>query len=322
MKQASYRLSIAIPTYNRALILDRALENIANQISYADDIQIVISDNGSTDNTQSIVNKYSSILNIKYVSLPENRGFDRNFINAINESDGEYVWIKGDDDFIAPYMIEKAKSIINNNYDAVILNGGDYKNDYLIPRIKIEPDLSSVDSIFNSLGWHLAWIGTIIIKKKMLLTDELIDSEYDNFVHMPLYVRSITNEHIISYSSEIFIHTTVNNSEYFATPEKLVTLFGSCLYHSFKRYIGVKISTSTISGILSGFRVNLGMFGFKYFIMSRILNGYSFHRHVALLNSYARLNPWAYMWLLSFVIPNSLIIKLYQAYKNKKWGLI
>ena len=318
MKPASYKLSIAIPTYNRASILDRALENIASQISSADDIQVVISDNGSSDNTHGIVEKYTSRLNVKYVALPENQGFDRNFINAIRESDGEYVWVKGDDDLIAPHMIDKAKGIISRGYDAIVLNGGDYKENVLIPRIKIEPNVSSVDALFNCLGWHLSWIGTIIIKKSILRCDELIDSEFDNFVHMPLYVRSIKDEHAIIYSNEIFIHTTINNSEYFASPEKLVSLFGGCLYDSLERYIDVKISTKTIANIQFGYRCNLGMFDYKYFIMSRILNGYSFRRHLDLLRSYGRLNPWAYVWLLSFIVPNSMLVKAYQAYKQRR----
>ena len=316
MPRASYKLSIAIPTYNRATILDRALENIASQISFSEDIQVVISDNGSTDNTRSIVDKYISILNIKYVCLPGNQGFDRNFINAICESDGDYIWVKGDDDLIAPNMISEAKSIIENNYDVAILNGGDYINGTLVPRLRIDPDFSSFDSLFSSIGWHLTWIGTIIIKKSILKVDELTECEYNNFVHMPLYINSINDEHLISFSREIFIHTTVNNSEYFSTPERLVSLFGGCLYSSLERHIGVKISKSTVSSIVSGFRINLGMFLFKYFIMSRIMNGYSFRRHLALLSIYGRLNPWAYVWLLSFVFPNCLMVKAYHKYKK------
>ncbi|MGN5006714.1 glycosyltransferase family 2 protein [Aeromonas sp. 96A] len=316
MKPASYKLSIAIPTYNRASILDRALENIARQISSADDIQVVISDNGSTDHTRSIVEKYISILNIKYVCLPSNQGFDRNFINAICESDGEYVWVKGDDDLIAPSMINAAKHIIDNNYDVAILNGGDYKSGTLVPRLRIEPDFSSFDSLFSSIGWHLTWIGTVIIRKSILKIDELTSYEYNNFVHMPLYINSINHEHLISFSRDIFIHTTVNNSEYFSTPEKLVSLFGGCLYNSIERYIGVKLSKSTVSSIISGFRINIGMFTFKYFLMSRIVNDYSFRRHYILLNSYCRLNKWASIWLLSFIFPNVLMVKAYHKYKK------
>lgn len=316
MRLTSYKLSIAIPTYNRASILDRALDNIASQISSENDIQVVISDNGSTDNTHDIVEKYTSRLNIKYAALPENKGFDKNYINAIYESDGEYVWVKGDDDLITPYMIDKAKEIISGGYDVVVLNGGDYKENILTPRVKVEPDVSSVETLFNCLGWHISWIGTIIIKKGILRCDELIDSEFDNFVHMPLYVRSIKEGHALIYSREVFIHTTINNSEYFSSPEKLVSLFGGCLYDSLKRYIDVKISTKTLANIQLGYRCNLDMFDYKYFIMSRILNGYTIRRHIALLHIYVRLNPWAYFWLLTFIVPNSMLVKAYQAYKK------
>src|ERR1700712_5100335 len=78
-------LTIAIPTYNRAASLQRLLECLSSQ----DDIQLVqvlVSDNGSTDDTRNIVNEFVDRFEpkIKSVGFPSNRGFDANYLNCLN----------------------------------------------------------------------------------------------------------------------------------------------------------------------------------------------------------------------------------------------
>ena len=53
-------LSICIPTYNRAEILDKSLESITKQDIFqkTDEVEIIVSDNCSQDNTHNIVHKY------------------------------------------------------------------------------------------------------------------------------------------------------------------------------------------------------------------------------------------------------------------------
>ena len=65
-------LSICIPTYNRAKILDRALENIERELKSIDinEIELVIFNNCSKDDTQEIVYKYiNKGLPIKYSKM-------------------------------------------------------------------------------------------------------------------------------------------------------------------------------------------------------------------------------------------------------------
>ncbi|MBR7037253.1 glycosyltransferase [bacterium] len=53
-------LSICIPTYNREVYLKRLVDSIISQKEFVDtdDIEIVISDNASTDSTKDMINKY------------------------------------------------------------------------------------------------------------------------------------------------------------------------------------------------------------------------------------------------------------------------
>ena len=89
--------SIVIPTYNRASDLQFALYCIFQQ-SFSD-YEIVISDNCSTDNTESIINKLKN-KKIRYFRNGKNIGMITNQKKAIEYAKGEYVFLHGDDDFL------------------------------------------------------------------------------------------------------------------------------------------------------------------------------------------------------------------------------
>lgn len=67
MKNKQPLLSICIPTFNRCDILNDTLKSIINDEAFDDDIEIVISDNFSSDSTEYVCKKYTdSYSNIKY----------------------------------------------------------------------------------------------------------------------------------------------------------------------------------------------------------------------------------------------------------------
>jgi glycosyltransferase involved in cell wall biosynthesis len=60
----NYKISIIIPTYNRAWCIENAIKSVINQ-NY-DNWELIIIDDGSTDNTKKIVKKYLENNKIKY----------------------------------------------------------------------------------------------------------------------------------------------------------------------------------------------------------------------------------------------------------------
>ncbi|MFI2378326.1 glycosyltransferase [Streptomyces sp. NPDC018964] len=60
-------LSIIIPTYNRAALLDRTLGTLARQTSAPENFEVVVSDDGSTDTTRDVVRSYEDRLRMRYV---------------------------------------------------------------------------------------------------------------------------------------------------------------------------------------------------------------------------------------------------------------
>ena len=110
-------LTIAIPTFNRAELLDRQLTWLASAIKGCEsDCEIFISDNCSTDHTQEIVNKWQSILSdipFRYHKNPENVGVMKNIVCCLQAATSKYVWTVGDDDPIQErtlsYVLTKLK---------------------------------------------------------------------------------------------------------------------------------------------------------------------------------------------------------------------
>ena len=96
------RLSVAIPTYNRARLLEINLLNLLDQIGSLDEpIGIVVSDNASTDGTDAMVMRLiESGAPIAYYRNDVNLGMDENADLAIKRSASEYVLLLGDDDML------------------------------------------------------------------------------------------------------------------------------------------------------------------------------------------------------------------------------
>ena len=134
-------LSFAIPTYNRSQKLNFLLNTLSRQINHVfeNKVEIVISDNASTDDTKEIVEtfiKYNPNLSILYNLNKDNLGFDINVHKSIDCSSGKYVWVIGDDDKLKDNAVKNVFNALNSemnysfcfvNYDLNV-NGDIYQN--------------------------------------------------------------------------------------------------------------------------------------------------------------------------------------------------
>jgi len=115
-------LSICIPTYNRSKWLNKSLEIITNQLgSSNDDIEVIVTDNNSSDKTNEVIIKYLPNNYIKSYRNNSNIGAINNIKKAIGLSNGRYIWVLGDDDFIVPRFLEKILILLNKNSDIKFL---------------------------------------------------------------------------------------------------------------------------------------------------------------------------------------------------------
>lgn len=94
-------ISICIPTWNDADKLNDTLVSIIPKaLEFKNEVEICISNNGSSDHTHELVmqikEKYSE-LEIKYNKNPSNLGFAKNLVKAVTLAEGRFVWLFGDD---------------------------------------------------------------------------------------------------------------------------------------------------------------------------------------------------------------------------------
>ncbi|NME82449.1 glycosyltransferase family 2 protein [Clostridium sp. SM-530-WT-3G] len=110
-------ISVIIPTYNRANSIEKAINSILNQ-TY-EDIELLIIDDNSIDNTEDIVEKFND-KRIRYYKLSENKGacYARNY--GIQLAKGEYIAFQdSDDEWRSNKLAEQYKYLIEKNLDVV-----------------------------------------------------------------------------------------------------------------------------------------------------------------------------------------------------------
>jgi glycosyltransferase involved in cell wall biosynthesis len=123
---ANPKISIIIPTYNRAKLLERAIESALAQ-DYQN-FEVVVTDNASTDLTRDVTYKYSSDKRFCSYHNHENIGMVNNWKLALEERiNGEWFLILSDDDyFIDKQYLSKAMELSRHNKNLAIIHAGGY----------------------------------------------------------------------------------------------------------------------------------------------------------------------------------------------------
>ena len=117
-KNNKYLLAVCIPTLNRSKYLYGLLENISyeiNKYNLSNDLQIVIVDGNSADDTELMVNSYDLKCDKKYFRRQVREGIDKDIIKSIELSDSEYCWLFSDDDLFTDGAIKYVIDILNSN---------------------------------------------------------------------------------------------------------------------------------------------------------------------------------------------------------------
>jgi glycosyltransferase involved in cell wall biosynthesis len=116
-------LTLAIPTYNRALFLRQFLDSVRDQLPSSPEVELIVSDNASTDETAHILGEeLRNGTRLTYIRNEENIGADRNFLQCYDRASGKYVWVMGDDDVLAPHSLRRiVECLSKDEFDLVYL---------------------------------------------------------------------------------------------------------------------------------------------------------------------------------------------------------
>lgn len=109
-----------MPVYNGERFLSSALDSILAQ-TYTD-FELIISDNASTDGTETICRGYEKLdKRIRYFRNPENIGAPRNYRRVFELSKADYFRWANHDDLFAPESLARCVEILDNHEDIVLV---------------------------------------------------------------------------------------------------------------------------------------------------------------------------------------------------------
>jgi glycosyltransferase involved in cell wall biosynthesis len=115
-------VTVGIPTRNRAASLLRAVESVLAQDWY--ELEILISDNGSTDDTQTFCERLArDEPRVRYFRQSENIGAEANFREVLRRARGEFFMWLADDDWIDPSYVSQCASILAQRPDELLVCG-------------------------------------------------------------------------------------------------------------------------------------------------------------------------------------------------------
>lgn len=115
-------LAVAIPTYNRAAILESNIRIMLPELK-EHRIPLYISDDSDTSETSEVIAKLRSEYEYIYYTHNNPRlGHDQNFFATLSLSDCDYVWYLGDSIYLKPGHLNEILSVLEKEFDLVFLN--------------------------------------------------------------------------------------------------------------------------------------------------------------------------------------------------------
>lgn len=165
-------LSIAVPTFNRARFLHELLTELCPQLLNQPEVELLVADNASTDDTHKVIAEFQQIgLIFRYLRNETNIGSDANFLQCFDQSRGKYVWLIGDDDIVLPKAVSTLISLLRESeYSLVYLCPYSFRTDF---RAEFKDDkfrrfaqrIPNGVPFIRKVGTSIAFISAMIVNK-------------------------------------------------------------------------------------------------------------------------------------------------------------
>jgi glycosyltransferase involved in cell wall biosynthesis len=212
MKEFPSLVSVVIPTYNRAKTIEKTINSILNQ-TYTN-IEIIIIDDCSKDNTEQIINeKFSNIKSLKYIKHEINKGGNAARNTGIYNSRGEYIaFLDSDDEWLNTKIEKQMNKMIKNKKCGLVYT-------YCA---NVDLDTNKITSYFgNESGKNpfekllcenfIGSTSSILCTKDALLQVGMFDETLPSCQDWELYIR-IANKYDIEYVNEPLLRYYVHGN--------------------------------------------------------------------------------------------------------------
>ncbi len=187
-------ISICIPQYNRSRHLFAVLDSICRQ-DYPD-IEVVISDDCSHDDTETAVPAYISRIapdrgiRFRYIRQRQNLGYDANLRASLTAASGDYLFILGNDDALpAVTTLSDVAKVLGLLKNPDIVVGNYYQAncpDQVIHRVRSTMIVGTGPEV--AVRWYrvFSFVGGIIINRSAFLSHNT--DQYDGSVYVQMYL--------------------------------------------------------------------------------------------------------------------------------------
>ncbi len=192
----SLKVSIGIPSYNHAAYLPTTIDSILSQ-SY-DNFEVIIVDDGSTDESLNIARKYEAADNRVKVFTHQNninKGISATCNLAISKSQGEYIALIGSDDAYYSYTIAEQVKVLQENPSVGLVYGSIQCIDAeskLLPETRDEDIWSDSDYLKKMLLRCRIAAPTVMMRKVCyeqigLYDEEIVFNDYELWLRLLLF---------------------------------------------------------------------------------------------------------------------------------------
>lgn len=194
------KVSIIVPVYNVYKYLDRCLKSLVSQT--LNDIEIIIINDGSPDDSQSIIDKYAKEYPQKIRAFKvENGGISEARNIGLSKATGSYIGFVDSDDYIEKDMYEKLYNLAEKNGLDIVI-GGLYN--VVEETGKKEPVIDKKISNDNDIN---ALLGTTAVWNKIYRKEVVDNIKFRKgkwYEDLDYTVKAISNSKKIGYVDEYF----------------------------------------------------------------------------------------------------------------------
>lgn len=196
------RISVCIPTYNRAVELVDLLDSIVQQRDFGFDLEVVVSDNASEDGTYDVVQRYRDrIPGLVYSATSSNIGADRNFLRSVELASGDYCWLIGSDDKYEPGAFARIGAILDKYGADLRLSGVSVAargygpdlrevsqaSDPLIEKLRDVTFMEDKDRILSTVGVGFGFLSSLVVNRSRwnhVVATYPVSDHFNVYVHV------------------------------------------------------------------------------------------------------------------------------------------
>jgi len=213
-------VSVIIPVFNGAPYVQVAVESVLNQTFK--NFEIIVVDDGSTDNTRDVLESYIQLNKIKYIHQ-NNKGISHSRNLGIKFATGEFLKFLDSDDFLYTNQLElQVKDLIEQGSDISISN---YNHLYDHGKVGIRKNIIIKKSyqLVDFIRANRAPVHSFMVRKNIIVKVDGFDETLTAFEDYDLWLRLIINGAKVSLVDYIGCCYRIHNKS-ISSDDKLLTL--------------------------------------------------------------------------------------------------